>query len=548
MSYFKDFREYLAALERAGKLRHIYDPVDKDRELHPLVKWQYRGIDEADRFGFLFEHVTDRDGRAVNGQTASSVIAANREVYALALGCPPEQVHDRWTQAINHPIPTRRVENGPVREEIHQGDSLLEHGGLMEFGIPIATNGWEAFPRITAAAVITRDPDTGILNAGMYNSIVLGPNRANVRTTRHLRMHWYKYRQRGIPMECAIVIGAVPVVPLVAATDVPHGVYELEVAGGLIGEPIDVVRGTTVDLEVPATAEVVLEGRIPIDIMDKDGPSGENRGHVMFGQFVHAFELTGVMHRHNPIWHDVICQMPPSESSLMRAVNCEGRVMALIRAHGIPQVKDVAFHHCGSARHLCVIRMQDLGGVRTPNSEVWHALHTVMSVAAGWPKIVIAVDEDIDPWDLESVFWAVINRHQPHRDVKVIQGRSAGLDESVAPRDAAREQMSYPTSLASPQGASIMLVDATRKWANPPTSLPKRPYMEHARELWERLELPPLKVKGPWYGETLGHWPEDAARLVELAEQGRTEEAAALLLSQSRQVDDRTVGNLRGMD
>src|SRR6266508_66093 len=103
MSYFKDFREYLAALERMGKLRHIYDPVDKDRELHPLVKWQYRGIDEADRFGFLFEHVNDRDGHPVNGQVASSCIAANRDVYALALGCPPDQVHDRWTQAISNP-------------------------------------------------------------------------------------------------------------------------------------------------------------------------------------------------------------------------------------------------------------------------------------------------------------------------------------------------------------------------------------------------------------------------------------------------------------
>ena len=197
--------------------------MDKDRELHPLVKWQYRGIDEADRFGFLFERVTDGSGRPVNGRVASSTIAANREMYALALGCPLDQVHDRWTHALNHPVSTRRVASGPVREEIHKGDSLLEHGGLMEFGIPIATNGWEAFPRITAAAVITRDPDTGVLNAGMYNSIVLGPTRANVRTQRHLRLHWHKYRQRGLPMEAAIVIGAVPVVPLVAATDVPHG-------------------------------------------------------------------------------------------------------------------------------------------------------------------------------------------------------------------------------------------------------------------------------------------------------------------------------------
>src|SRR5581483_1354378 len=250
MTYYRDFREYLHHLEEAGKLRRIFDPVDKDRELHPLVKWQYRGIDEPNRFGFLFENVTDRDGKRVS-RVASSVIAANREVYALALGCPEAEVHDRWTRALTDQVAPRRVATGPVKEEVHKGDSLMEHGALMEFGVPIATNGWEAFPRITAAAVITRDPDTGIANAGMYNSIVLGPTRANIRTTRHLRMHWHKCRQRGVPMEAAIVVGAVPVVPLVAATDVPHGVYELAVAGGLMGEPIDVVPAETVDLEVP---------------------------------------------------------------------------------------------------------------------------------------------------------------------------------------------------------------------------------------------------------------------------------------------------------
>jgi 4-hydroxy-3-polyprenylbenzoate decarboxylase len=173
--------------------------------------------------------------------------------------------------------------------------------------------------------------------------------------------------------------------------------------------------------------------------------------------------------------------------------------------------------------------MQDLGGVRTPNSEVWHALYTVMSVASGWPKVVIAVDDDIDPLDLESVFWAVCNRQQSHRDVKIIQGRTAGLDESVGPPDI-RAGRTYPTSLASQQGASIMLMDATRKWANPPISLPKQPYMERAKELWERLELPALRPKAPWYGVSLGYWPEDAERVVALSDKD-PDEAAAYLLS-----------------
>lgn len=536
MAYYRDFREFLVALEGAGKLRRIQDPIDKDRELHPLVKWQYRGIDEPDRFGFLFEHVTDRRGQRLPGRVASSVIAANREIYALALGCPLEEVHRRWTAALEHPIPTSRVATGPVKEEIHQGESLLAHNGLQEFGIPVATNGWEAFPRITAAAVISKDPESGVYNAGMYNSIVLGPARANIRTSRHLRSHWDKARRRGEPLQAAIVIGALPVVAIAAATDVPHGVYELEVAGALAGEPIEVVPCETVDLEVPATAEVVIEGRVPIDFMDRDGPSGENRGYVMYGQRVLPFEVTAITHRQDPIWHDVICQLPPSESSVMRSVNCEGRVMALFHAHGIPHVKDVAFHHSGSARHLCVVRLQEIGGARPPNSEVWHALYTVMSVASSWPKIIIAVDEDIDPWDLESVMWAVINRHQSHRDVKIIQGRTGGLDDSVAPPGARGDR---GLADAAPVGgdASVMLVDATRKWAYPPVSLPRRDYMEHAQGLWERLELPRLRPREPWHGVSLGYWPEDAARLVDLAEQDRVEEAAQLLLTQGLKLE-----------
>jgi 4-hydroxy-3-polyprenylbenzoate decarboxylase len=160
-----------------------------------------------------------------------------------------------------------------------------------------------------------------------------------------------------------------------------------------------------------------------------------------------------------------------------------------------------------------------------------------MSVDPGWPKIVIAVDEDIDPWELESVFWAVINRHQSHRDVKIIQGRSAGLDESVAPRGLSSEERSYQTSLASAQRASIMLIDATLKWPNPPISLPRRDYMEHARDLWQRLGLPHLKPKEPWYGVSLGYWPDEIARLVELSEQGREDEAAQLLLSRGRKLE-----------
>ncbi len=137
--------------------------------------------------------------------------------------------------------------------------------------------------------------------------------------------------------------------------------------------------------------------------------------------------------------------------------------------------------------------------------------------------MVIAVDEDIDPWDLESVFWAVTFRYQPHRDTKIIQGRTSSLDQSGGPYTVGQQERIYPTSRSGPEGSSCILMDATRKWAYTPIALPKREYMEHAKELWSKLGLPPLSPKMPWYGTSLGMWPEKHAREAELAEKGAFE-------------------------
>lgn len=536
MAYYRDLREYLKTLAEMGKLQTITTPINKDTELHPLVRWQFRGLTKEERFGFLFERLTDRRGAEYPCRVASSVIAPSREIYAASLKIPLDEIHRRWVKAEQHPIAPRLVPSGPVKEEIHIGDQLLKHGGLKEFAIPYATNGWEPFPRITAGAWFSKDPDTGIPNVGMYNAVLLGPLRTNCRVgpSHHLRLHWEKCRQKGIPLQVALVVGAVPVVSIVSATDIPYGVDELAVAGGLVGDPLEVVKCETADLEVPATAEVAIEGEIPTNQMERDAPSGENLGYTILGDFVYAFEVKCITHRRNPIWHDLICQMPPSESSLMRSVSNEGRMLSLMHAHGIPQVRDVAFHDCGSARRFCVLRFQDLGAVRTHNSVVWQALFVALGIGSDWPKVAIAVDEDIDPWDLESVFWAVSTRFQPHRDAKIIQGRRAALDQSAGPHTLEKEERYFPTSRSSPQGGSAILIDTTRKWDYTPISLPRRDYMDRARELWEKLGLPPLKPKEPWHGISLGNWPETVAQLVELSEQGREEQAAEILMSQKR--------------
>jgi 3-polyprenyl-4-hydroxybenzoate decarboxylase len=260
---------------------------------------------------------------------------------------------------------------------------------------------------------------------------------------------------------------------------------------------------------------------------------------MIVGADVYAFHIQCITHRRNPIWHDFISQMPPSESSCMRAVGVEGTMLSFLRKDcGIPQVKAVAQHDMGGAWRIMAIQFQDVGGVRTHNSTVWQALYASLSKSPDWPKIVIAVDDDIDPHDADSLNWALAFRFQPHRDLKIVQGRSAILDQSAMPHSMETSYTAhFPTSNTGPQGASAMLIDATRKWPYTPVSLPKREYMERARAIWEELGLPPLRPRTPWYGYDLGVWPEEFRELAELGEQGRFEEAAARLMGRRRRVE-----------
>jgi UbiD family decarboxylase len=520
--YYADLRDYLKRLEENNKLWRIEAEINKDTELHPLARWQFRGLEEKDRRGFLFDNVTDIGGKKYQGRVATAVIGASKEVYALGIQCKTADIHARWVSALKSPIPPCLAKNAPVKDEIHRGADLCAHGGLHEFAIPVSTNGWESLPRMTAVSWHTKDPETGVINVGTYNGTLLGPTRASCRASRsHLRIHWDKYRAKGEPMPAAIVIGAVPAVVMTSVLRIPFGLSELDVAGGLAGEPIALIPCETIDLLVPASAEVVVEGLISTEYTEPDAASGEHTGYMIVGHEVFAFEATCITHRKNPIWHDFISQMPPSESSTIRGIASEGRMLNfLVNSCGIPQVKEVAFHHCAGGWRICVIKMQDIAGKRTHTSIVWQALLASQSLNPDYPKMVIAVDEDIDPWDLDSVFWAVTFRYQPHRDTKIIQGRTSSLDQSGGPYSVGREERIYPSSRSGPEGSSSILMDATRKWAYTPIALPKREYMEQALRLWDRLGLPPLSPKMPWYGTSLGMWPEKYIRQAESAARG----------------------------
>ena len=142
MAYYRDLREYLGGLEKSGKLRVIREEINKDTELHPLVRWQFRGLSESEWTGWLFERLTDLKGRRYEAKVATAIIGPNRKVYAMGLQCKPEEIHQRSVDAYRKPIDPCSVSFGdaPVKEVVHKGSSLLEHGGLYEFPVPVSTN------------------------------------------------------------------------------------------------------------------------------------------------------------------------------------------------------------------------------------------------------------------------------------------------------------------------------------------------------------------------------------------------------------------------
>ncbi|OGQ51627.1 MAG: hypothetical protein A3I10_07815 [Deltaproteobacteria bacterium RIFCSPLOWO2_02_FULL_57_26] len=518
---YRDLREFITALEDHGKLLHITREINKDTELHPLVRWQFRGLKEEDRKAFLFENVTDAKRRKYSSPVLVGGLAGSSAIYCLGLKCQAEEVADRWLYAMDHLLEPEIVSHGPVMEEIHKGNDLLQQGGFNEFPVPISTPGFDNGPYITAGHWITKDPDTGKRNVGNYRGLIKGPGRSGIMsgTPQDLSRHWEKCRQKGIPLEVAVAVGTVPAVSYTATQKVPPTMDELALAGGLVGEPISLVKCQTVDIEVPATAEIVFEGIIPTDYLEEEGPFGESMGYVDPRTLSPAFELTCVMHRKNPIWVSIISQVTPSESSKIKAMGMATLIHRSLRQKGFSSVLEVSLMEpLVNLRPYVVLRMK-----KRDDQDPWKAMDALLEYGDRVGKLVIAVDEDINPHDPIAVTWAITHRSQPHKDIKVVKNRPFGATPigMVA---------THPSSRYENMESSL-LIDATRKADFPPVSLPKREYMERAKEIWEELGLPKLEPQEPWHGYFLGLWPEELEEEARLAAQGEYDKIGELLKS-----------------
>jgi 4-hydroxy-3-polyprenylbenzoate decarboxylase len=508
-----DFQQHLAALDAAGLLVRVDRPIDKDSELHPLVRWQFLGgFPEAQRRAFLFTNVTDAAGRRYDIPVAVGALSASPRIYAVGMGRPVEEIEARWLHAIRNPIPPVRIADPPCQEVVITGDDLRRPGcGLASLPVPISTPGFDAAPYFTATLCVTRDPESGIRNMGTYRAELKATDRLGVRMATRLGgaggyLHWQKHRARREPMPCAIVLGCAPVVFFTGPQKLDLDQDEVAVAGGLAGVPIRVARCVTIDLEIPADAEIVIEGLIDPELLEPEGPFGESHGYVALEDFNMSMQVTAITRRRAPVLVSILSQVTPSESSAAKKVPYQTLMLRHLREHlTIRGMRRVVLHEPLSDLRP-VIFLQLASG--TPHSEVWRALHGAATLKADWGKVVVAVSEDVDPENVNAVWWSIAYRANPVEDVHVQPYRSHGH----GPKSGGRRE------------ESSLLIDATLKHRMPPLALPARPYMERARAIWEELGLPPITPQPPWHGYSLGDWNETWELYARRAVAGQWEE------------------------
>ena len=506
---YRDLHEHLKALDGAGLLVTVDRPINKDTELHPLVRWQFRGgIAEPDRKAFLFTNVVNGKGKKYNIPVVVGALAANREIYSIGMGCKIEDIGATWTHAISHPIKPNVVKDAPCHDIVVQGKDLLKPGmGIDSLPIPISTPGWDNAPYTTLSQYITKDPETGIQNMGIYRGQVKSPTRLGMNPSLEnqpgIYTHWEKAKAKGQKLAAAVILGCPPSVAFTSAQKLSEDTDELDVAGGLAGAPINVVKCKTVDLMVPAEAEIVIEGYINTEWLEPEAPFGESHGHVNLQEFNAYMEVTAITRRKDAILTSIISQVTPSESSLIKRVALEPVFLNHLKKQlGIKGVVKVSMHEpLTNLRKVLVVVVKR----NTPPTEVWRALYGAAALLRSGGKMVVAVNEDIDPDNADALLWAMSYRANFALDLQVLQGRDPGHG---------------PRSQRNGGVDGSLLIDATLKDDFPPIALPKREFMENAKAIWEELNLPKLKPEAPWFGYSLGDWSERNEQMAQRAVKG----------------------------
>ena len=468
---YRDMRDYLAALEQQNLLKRITRAVDHNWEVACLAKWMYQALPIEERFGFYFQNVKGSTIPVVTG-----ALGAAPKSVALALQCEVHEINSKIVDSLRHLKKPKHVNAGVCQEVVLTGDQA----SLDRLPIVTWTPGKDKGPYITTI-IVTRDHDTGIPNMGVYRTMVrdsrsvvinLAPGRQGFRNVK-------TWTDKGKVAPIAWVIATEPAVHLATVANLPYGKDEMEFAGGLKGEPIDLIRCKTVDLHVPATAEIIIEGQITPGDVDDEGPFGEFAGYMGPIEERPVAQITAITHRRDPIFYGYTSQMPPSESTTIQSLMNAGVILQMMR----DEIGDQAVHDVwidltfGGLLAHCVVAI-------TPQfpGHGKRVGRTIADITA--LKRVTVVDEDVDIRDHTHVDWALNSRFSPQRDTVVLDDCYVPIQMDPSVRDAR----------GNVTPGSKLVLDATQKIDSGPFSLPPKDVMMKALDVWKDCGLPEFTI------------------------------------------------------
>ena len=353
-------------------------------------------------------------------------VAGSRAVLAAALNVDAAALPMAFRERCQSYIPVELVDKAPWQDVVIEGDDL----DLTKLPIPFHFS-VDAAPYITAGQIAARDPETGIDTTGFHRLMLDGKNRLGV--SLHSRRRMYEYHRRaearGENLPAAITIGIHPLhyMGSMVYAYPPH-VRKFEIIGGLFGEPYRVARCGTADLEVPAGAEMIIEGEILADERAPEGPFGEFTGYASYRSTQNIFVAKRIQMRRDPIFHSIVSGMS-SDHILISCITREGEILNALRRN-LPNVTAVHVPHKTCGAFMAFIAMK-----KTAQGEPQQAIMAALGTEF-YTKYVIVVDEDVDVFDMEDVMWAVATRVRAEQDIIFIPGaKGAILDPTSDPEN-----------------------------------------------------------------------------------------------------------------
>lgn len=393
-----DFRTFLDYLEKEGQLVRIKKPVSVKHEIAAYI----RKSSDVGGPAFLFENI---DGYP--GWTAAAALYATHRRITMALQTTVDGALGVFQRAVANPIKPKIVKSGPCKEIIWTGAQVDL------YKLPHVTHHIrDAGPYITGAVQIAKDPDTGVRGLGIYRMQVIGKDRFAIWAPRERRVgrSGLKSEERGQAQPVAIALGVDPLVEQGSVARVPHGIDKFDIAGGLLGHPVELVKCETIDEEVPADTEIVIEGEYVPNERAPEAPFGEFTGCYSPERQVPVVRAKAITMRRNAIYHSLLTGFPVTEDHLLNWIPlCE--VLYRSASAVCPEVKAVNVRGNYVYEALVAIKKRQDG-------EPYNVMAAVLA-GASQAKYCMVVDEDVNIFDDRDLDWALCTRVQPHRDVHI---------------------------------------------------------------------------------------------------------------------------------